>query len=156
MPGTQYWLVKSEPSVFSFDDLLASPKKTTQWDGIRNYAARNHLQAMKKGDLVYFYHSSSVPSEIVGVAEVVREAYPDPTALDPKDSHFDPKSKKDAPTWFMVDLKGVRKLKRGLSLDELKKTKGLDQMALIRIGRLSVQPVTEKEHEIIEKLEAKA
>jgi predicted RNA-binding protein with PUA-like domain len=111
---------------------------------------------MKKGDLVYFYHSSSVPSEIVGVAEVVREAYPDPTALDPKDSHFDPKSKKDAPTWFMVDLKGVRKLKRGLSLDELKKTKGLDQMALIRIGRLSVQPVTEKEHEIIEKLEAKA
>lgn len=156
MPGTQYWLVKSEPSVFSFDDLLASPKKTTHWDGIRNYAARNHLQAMKKGDLVYFYHSSSVPSEIVGVAEVAKEAYPDSSAFDAKHENYDPKSKPEAPTWFMVDLKAVRKLKRPLSLDELKKTKGLDQMALIRIGRLSVQPVTEKEHQIIEKLEGKA
>jgi predicted RNA-binding protein with PUA-like domain len=156
MPGTQYWLVKSEPSVFSFDDFLATPKKTTNWDGIRNYAARNHLQAMKKGDVVYFYHSSAVPSEIVGVAEVVREAYPDPTAFDSKHDNFDPKSKEDSPTWFMVDLKAVRKLKRSLTLDELKKTKGLDQMALIRIGRLSVQPVTEKEHAILEKLEQKA
>jgi predicted RNA-binding protein with PUA-like domain len=152
----QYWLVKSEPGVFSFDDLMASPKKTTNWDGIRNYAARNHLQGMKKGDEVYFYHSSVIPAEIVGVAEVAREAYPDESALDPKHPNFDPKSKKDAPTWFMVDLKGVAKLKRPLSLDELKKTKGLEQMALIRIGRLSVQPVTEREHDIIEKLAEKS
>jgi len=154
MPSKQYWLVKSEAEVFSFDDLLASPRKTTHWDGIRNYAARNHLQAMKKGDEVYFYHSSATPTAIVGVAEVVKEAYPDSTALDPDDAHFDPKSKPEAPTWFMVDLRAVRKLDRPLALDELKKTKGLEQMALIRIGRLSVQPVTAKEHDIIEKLAA--
>ncbi|MDB4876903.1 MAG: hypothetical protein JWM41_3349 [Gemmatimonadetes bacterium] len=152
MPDRQYWLVKSEPEVFSFDDLLALPKKTTHWDGIRNYAARNHLRAMKKGDLVFFYHSNANPAAVVGVAEVVREAYPDPTALDPKDPHFDPKSKADAPTWFMVDLRGVERLKRPLSLDELKKTKGLENMALIKIGRLSAQPVTAKEWEIVQAL----
>ena len=85
MPTRQYWLVKTEPNTFSFDNLLASPKKTSHWDGVRNYAARNHLRSMKTGDLVFVYHSSVVPSAIVGVAEVVREAYPDPTALDPKD-----------------------------------------------------------------------
>jgi predicted RNA-binding protein with PUA-like domain len=152
MPDRQYWLVKSEPEVFSFDDLLALPKKTTHWDGIRNYAARNHLRAMKKGDLVFFYHSNANPAAVVGVAEVVREAYPDPTALDPKDPHFDPKSKADAPTWFMVDLRGVERLQRPLSLDELKKTKGLENMALIKIGRLSAQPVTAKEWEIVHAL----
>lgn len=156
MPARNYWLVKSEPEVFSYDDLAASPKKTTYWDGVRNYAARNHLQAMKKGDLVYFYHSMSTPAAIVGVAEVVREAYPDPTAFDAKNSHYDPKSKPDKPTWYMVDIKAVRKLARPLPLDELKKTKGLEQMALIRIGRLSVQPVTEREHEILERLEGRA
>jgi predicted RNA-binding protein with PUA-like domain len=155
MPDRQYWLVKSEPEVFSFDDLLALPKKTTHWDGIRNYAARNHLRAMKKGDLVFFYHSNANPATVVGIAEVVREAYPDPTALDPKDAHYDPKSKPDAPTWFMVDLKGVEHLERPGSLDELKKTKGLENMALIRLGRLSAQPVTAKEWEIVRKLSEK-
>jgi predicted RNA-binding protein with PUA-like domain len=149
MPERQYWLVKSEADVFSFDDLLESPRKTTQWDGIRNYAARNHLRAMKKGDLVLFYHSSSIPTAIVGVAEVAREAYPDPTALDPKDPHFDPRSKKDDPAWFMVDLRAVDRLERPVTLEELKKEKSLAQMALIRIGRLSVQPVTPKEYETI-------
>src|SRR3954462_13803281 len=141
MTARQYWLVKSEPDVFSYDDLAASPKRTTYWDGVRNYAARNHLRAMKKGDLVFFYHSMATPAAIVGVAEVVKEAYPDHTALDPKSDYFDPKSKKEDPTWFMVDLKAVEKLKRPVTLDEIKKTKGLEQMALVRIGRLSVSPV---------------
>src|SRR4051812_33668033 len=89
----QYWLVKSEPEVFSYDDLVASPKKTTRWDGVRNFAARNHLRAMRKGDLVFFYHSNAAPPAVVGVAEVAREAYPDSTALDAADPHYDPKSK---------------------------------------------------------------
>jgi predicted RNA-binding protein with PUA-like domain len=149
MTPPQHWLVKSEPDVFSFDDLIAARKKGTHWDGVRNYAARNHLRAMKTGDLVFFYHSSVVPSAIVGVAEVTREAYPDPTALDPKGPYFDPKSKPDDPTWFMVDLRAVEPLPRPVTLDEIKKTKGLENMALVRLGRLSVQPVTGKEWEII-------
>jgi predicted RNA-binding protein with PUA-like domain len=156
MPTRQYWLVKTEPTTFSFDDLLASPKRTSHWDGVRNYAARNHLRAMKTGDLVLVYHSSVVPSAIVGVAEVVREAYPDPTALDPKDPHFDPKSKADDPTWVMVDLRAIEPLKRPVTLDEVKKTKGLDKMALVRLGRLSVQPVTPAEYEIVRKLASAA
>ena len=152
MSDRQYWLVKSEPDTFSFDDLLGSPKKTTHWDGVRNYAARNHLRAMKKGDLVFFYHSSVIPSAIVGVAEVVREAYPDSTALDPKDPHFDPKSKREDPSWFMVDLRAVEKLPRPVTLDEVKKTKGLENMALVRLGRLSVQPVTAREYETVRSL----
>jgi predicted RNA-binding protein with PUA-like domain len=148
----KYWLVKSEPSVFSFADLLSSPRRTTRWDGVRNYAARNHLRAMERGDLVLFYHSGVTPSEIVGVAEVTRTAYPDPTALDPGDAHFDPKSKPDAPTWFVVDIRAVEKLPRPVSLDEIKRTKALQQMALIRLGRLSVQPVTEREYELVREL----
>jgi predicted RNA-binding protein with PUA-like domain len=152
-----YWLVKSEPDVFSFDDLLTRPAKTTHWDGVRNYQARNSMRdGMKKGDLVFFYHSSADPTEIVGVAEVVREGYPDPTALDPKDSHFDPKSKVDAPTWFMVDIKAVEKLKRPLSLTDLRSVKGLEKMVLLQKGsRLSVQPVTEAEWKIIYALGSK-
>lgn len=155
MPDRQYWLVKSEPDVFSFDDLMAAPKKTTTWDGVRNYAARNHMRAMKKGDLVFYYHSNAKPPAIVGVAEVAKEAYPDPSALDAKDSHFDPKSKADNPTWFMVDLKAVAPLKRPVSLDEIKKTKSLENMALVRISQLSVQPVTPAEYATIEKLSEK-
>ena len=155
MPDRNYWLVKSEPSVFSFDDLLASPKQTTRWDGVRNYAARNHLRAMRPGDLVFFYHSSAAPAAIVGVAEVAREAYPDESAFDAADSHFDPKSKPDDPAWFVVDLRAVEKLPRPVSLDEVKKTKGLENMALIRLGRLSVQPVTAREYEIVRKVAAK-
>jgi len=152
MPARQYWLVKSEPETFSFDDLLAAPGQTTHWDGVRNFAARNHLRAMKKGDRVLFYHSSAKPTAVVGVAEVAREAYPDPTALDKKDPHFDPKSKADDPTWFMVDIKGVEALKRPVTLDEIKKVKALAKMALIRLGRLSVQPVTPEEFEIVTRL----
>ena len=141
----RHWLVKSEPETFSFDDLVASPKRTTHWDGVRSYAARNFLREMKKGDHVLFYHSSSKPASIVGIAEVVREAYPDHTA-------FDPKSKPESPTWFMVDLKAVKPLPRPVTLDEVKKTKNLQQMALVRLGRLSVQPVTEKEFDEVMEL----
>jgi predicted RNA-binding protein with PUA-like domain len=147
----RHWLVKSEPDTFSFDDLLASPKRTTGWDGVRNYQARNHMRdGMKRGDLVFFYHSSTDPTAIVGVAEVAREAYPDPTALDPKHPHFDPKSKADAPAWMMVDLRAVEPLTRPVTLAELKGTKGLERMVLLQKGsRLSVQPVSPEEWDIV-------
>ncbi len=147
----RHWLVKSEPDAFSFDDLMASPRRTSHWDGVRNFQARNTLRdGMKKGDLVFFYHSSADPTAIVGVAEVVREGYPDHTAFDKSDSHYDPKSKPDAPTWFMVDLKGVEKLKRPVTLAELRTVKGLERMVLLQKGsRLSVQPVSPKEWDII-------
>ena len=155
---TQYWLVKSEPEVFSYDDLAKSPKKTSHWDGVRNYTARNHMRdGMKKGDLVFFYHSNAEPPAIVGVAEVVREAYPDPTALDPTHDHFDPKSKPEAPAWVMVDIKAVEKLKRPLGLPELRTIKGLEKMTLLQKGsRLSVQPVSPAEWDIIYKAGMKA
>src|SRR3954464_7339565 len=103
-----YWLVKSEPDVFSFDDLMALPKKTTHWDGVRNFQARNTLRdGMKKGDQVFFYHSSADPTGIAGVAEVVKEGHPAHTAFDPKDPHFDEKSSPDKPTWYMVDIRAV-------------------------------------------------
>ena len=150
--GPNYWLVKSEPETFSFDDLLARPDRTTYWDGVRNFAARGHLRAMKKGDRVFFYHSNANPSAIVGIAEVAREAYPDSTAFDANDPHYDPKSKPDAPTWYMVDVRGVERLPRPVSLDEIKKVDALASMALVRLGRLSVQPVTPKEWETVMKM----
>lgn len=150
----RHWLVKSEPETFSFDDLLASPNRTTGWDGVRNYQARNFMRdGMKRGDLVFFYHSSTEPTAIVGVAEVAREAYPDPTALDPKHDHFDPKSRADEPTWMMVDLRAVEAFEHPLSLAELKRVKGLEKMVLLQKGsRLSVQPVSPEEWGIIYKL----
>ncbi len=140
----QYWLMKSEPSVYSIDDLARDGK--TMWDGVRNYQARNFMRdQMKAGDQVFFYHSNAEPSGIAGIAKVEGKAYPDPTAFDKKDVHFDPKSKKDSPTWYLVDLAFVKKFKKILSLEELKKIKGLDGMLLLQKGsRLSVQPVLEK------------
>ena len=148
----RYWLVKSEPSTFSFDDLLAAPKRTTHWDGVRNFAARNHLRDMKQGDRVLFYHSSADPTAVVGIAEVVRDAYPDASAFDPKDAHYDPKSKRESPSWFMVDLRAVEKLARPVTLVQIKATKALANMQLVKLGRLSVQAVTEKEYETILKM----
>ena len=153
----RYWLVKSEPDSFSFDDLIASPRATTSWDGVRNYQARNFLRDMRVGDRVLFYHSSTEPAAVVGIAEVVREAYPDPTAFDPHDSHFDPKSKADAPTWMTVDLRAVAPLPRPLALGELREVRGLEEMPLLQRGsRLSVQPVSDDEWEIIQRLGAGA
>lgn len=150
----RHWLVKSEPDVFSFDDLLAAPRRTTTWDGVRNYQARNTLRDdMKKGDLVFFYHSSTDPAAIVGVAEVAREGYPDETALDAADSHFDPKSKREAPSWYAVDIKAVKKLTHPMTLAALRGVKGLENMTLLQKGsRLSVQPVSEHEWDIIHAL----
>ena len=156
MSDHNYWLVKTEPQAFSFDDLVASPGNTTGWDGVRNYQARNFMRdGMKKGDLVLFYHSSADPTAVMGVARVVREAYPDPTAFDPKDSHFDSKSKRDAPTWMMVDLQAVERFASPVPLGELRGVKGLEKMVLLQKGsRLSVQPVTAREFEIVRKLGA--
>jgi predicted RNA-binding protein with PUA-like domain len=142
----RYWLVKSEPETFSFDDLLRSSSKTTGWDGVRNHVARNFLRdGMKAGDRVFFYHSSTEPKAIVGICEVVREGYPDPTALDKRHDHFDPDSDPSHPTWYQVDLRAIEKLPRAVTLPELKSRKELAGMALLRIGRLSVTPVSEAE-----------
>jgi len=129
-----YWLVKSEPSTYSYDQLEKDGQ--TVWDGVRNYAARLHLRAMKKGDEVLYYHSME-DLNIVGIAKVSKEAYQDPT------------TKED---WSAVDLKPYKKLKKQVSLDQIKKDKRLKEMALVRISRLSVQPVTEKEFKIVMEL----
>ena len=150
-PGEKrYWLVKSEPDTFSFDDLSKAPNRTTHWDGVRNHVARNFLRdGMEVGDQVFFYHSSTNPQAIVGICEVVRDAYPDPSAFDKKHDAYDPKSKRDDPTWFMVDLRAVERLPRPVTLAEIKKRPELAKMALLRIGRLSVTPVTRAEWETI-------
>lgn len=149
-----HWLLKTEPESFSWDDLWRAPDRTTCWDGVRNYAARNFMRdGMKSGDLVLFYHSSVDPPSVVGIAEVVREAYPDHTAFDPQDPHFDPKSRRDAPTWMMVDIRAREAFLRAIPLDDLRGVRGLEKMELLRKGsRLSVQPVSEKEFEIVRKL----
>lgn len=143
----RYWLLKSEPEAFAFDDLLKAPKRTTHWDGVRNYQARNTMRDdMRKGDRAFFYHSSADPTGIAGICEIVREGYPDHTAFDPRDMHFDPKSNKDAPTWYMVDVRAVRAFPRVLTLAELKGVKALAGMPLLQRGsRLSVQPVSAPE-----------
>lgn len=145
-----YWLVKSEPGCYSIDTLAGEPNQTTSWDGVRNYQARNFMRdAMKLGDKVLFYHSVTNPS-VVGVCEVVRESYPDHTAWNPEDDHFDPKSTEDNPRWFMVDVKLVEKFPRALTLKELRQIPGLEGMELLRKGsRLSVMPVDKKEFDII-------
>jgi len=137
----QYWLLKSEPGTFSFDDLWNAPNHTTHWDGVRNYQARNFLREMTKGDLAFFYHSGEEPG-IVGIVEVAREAYPDHTALDPKDPHYDAGSKGGESSWSMVDVHAIERLPRTVSLGELRTKPELEGMALLRKGnRLSVQKV---------------
>ncbi|HET7585707.1 MAG TPA: EVE domain-containing protein [Gemmatimonadaceae bacterium] len=151
----RYWLVKSEPDCFSFDDLWRAPHRTTFWDGVRNYQARNFLRdAMRRGDLVFYYHSSAEPPAIVGIAEVVHEGRPDPTAFDPKEDHFDPDSDPAQPRWFGVDIRAVRPLARPIALAELRRAQGLDGMVLLQRGsRLSVQPVTAAEWDAVLALE---
>jgi predicted RNA-binding protein with PUA-like domain len=151
MPTPQrYWLLKSEPDCFSIHDLAKSPGQTTFWDGVRNYQARNFMRAMKRGDGVLFYHSSVEPLAIAGTAVVVREAYPDHTALDRQSDHYDPKATAANPIWEMVDIKLERIFERALPLDELRGVKRLAKMELLRQGsRLSVQPVTEMEWQTV-------
>ena len=155
-PARQYWLMKSEPGAFSIDDLQRAPGRTTCWDGVRNYQARNYMRRMKIGDQVLFYHSSADPPAVAGVAEVVGEAYPDHTAFDRNDKHFDPKSNPARPTWDMVDIRLMRKFAHPLPLDLLRKESGLKRMELLRRGlRLSVQPVRAAEWKIILRLARK-
>ena len=151
-----YWLMKSEPETFSIDDLASAPKKTEHWDGVRNYQARNMMRdEMKVGDQVFFYHSNCKEPGIVGIAEVVREGYPDHTAFDPFEHYFDPKSDPDNPRWYMVDVRFVRKLKRTITLQELKEhAEQLKGLPLIRKGnRLSIMSVSKKQWEFILGLE---
>ena len=153
----RHWLLKTEPDVFSFDDLLRAPNQTAGWDGVRNYQARNFLRdEMKKGDRVLIYHSGAEPPAVVGIAEVAREAYPDPTQFDRTHDHFDAESAPGAPRWYQVDVKAVRKLPRAVSLPEIRQTKALGKMPLVQRGqRLSVQPVAAEEYALIVKLGAK-
>jgi predicted RNA-binding protein with PUA-like domain len=145
----RHWLMKSEPSTFSIDDLAKSG--TTSWEGVRNYTARNFLRDdVKVGDEVLFYHSSAEPTGVAGIATVVREAYPDASQFDPKSDFHDPGSTKDAPRWFAVDLKFAKKLPRVVTLAELKANPALAKMAVIQRGsRHSVQPVTPEEFAVV-------
>lgn len=143
-PKRSYWLMKSEPEVFSIQALQRDGK--THWEGVRNYQARNHLRAMKAGDLVLFYHSNAAPPGVAGVARVCREAYPDPSQFDPKSDYHDPNSKREEPRWSLVDVEFVEELAQLVPLDVLKAEDSLDGMLVVKRGmRLSVQPV-EREH----------
>ncbi|WP_305910027.1 EVE domain-containing protein [Methylomarinum sp. Ch1-1] len=150
-----YWLMKSEPNEFSIDDLIKQPAQTEHWDGVRNYQARNMMRdEMKIGDRVFFYHSNCDVPGIVGIMEVVKEGYPDFTAFDPDDKHFDPKSDPKQPRWMMVDVKFIKKLSRTISLKELKQQPELTELSLVRRGnRLSIMPVTKQQWDFILSLE---
>ncbi len=151
-----YWLFKSEPSEFSIDDLANKKGRREHWDGVRNYQARNFMRdKMRIGDLGFFYHSSCAQPAIVGIVRVVREAYPDHTAFEPTDKHFDEKSDPDAPRWFMVDVEFVEKLKQPITLQTLKacKNSAMSDFALTRRGnRLSIMPVTKQQWKFISEL----
>lgn len=151
----QFWLFKSDPDTFSIDDLARSPGRKTCWEGVRNYQARNYLRSMNCGDQGFFYHSQTDPPAIVGVVEVTKKAYPDHYAFDRTSRYFDPKSVRNAPRWFMVDIRLIRKFPEPLPLEILRYTRGLENMELLRKGsRLSVQTVRPEEWDIIiEKVE---
>ncbi len=148
------WLVKSEPSCFSIQDLAKSPNQTTSWDGVRNYQARNFMRdSMKLGDRVLFYHSSTDPPAVAGTAVVVRESYPDDTSWDPRDQHYDPKASPDNPIWQMVDIKLDEVFAEPVPIGTLRGVAALKKMELLRTGsRLSVQPVTDREFDVIVEL----
>jgi predicted RNA-binding protein with PUA-like domain len=142
-----HYLIKSEPEVYSIDDLKRD--KTTRWDCVRNYQARNFLREMKLKDLCLFYHSNASPSGIAGIAEVAKLAYPDPLQFDSKSEYYDPKASAESPRWFSPEVKFVRKFESLLSLEQIKKEKRLKGMVLLKSGRLSVQPVSKEEFKYI-------
>ena len=144
-----HWLMKSEPDVFSIDDL--QKRKVSGWDGVRNYSARLNLKAMKRGDRAFFYHSSTGTPAIVGEMQVVRQAYPDQTQFHAESAYFDPAATPENPRWFQVDVRFVKKFARPLTLPKIKATPPLKGMALLKYGRLSVQPVTAAEWTFIQK-----
>ncbi len=150
MAKQRCWLVKSEPDCFSIEDLAAAPKQTTFWDGVRNYQARNFMRDMKVGDRALYYHSGGVAPAVAGTAVVVREAYPDHTAWDPKNDHYDPKASADNPIWQMVDIRLESIFPTPIPLAELRTVPALRSMELLKRGsRLSVQPVTPGEFEAV-------
>lgn len=144
-----YWLLKSEPTSYSIDDLKRDG--TTSWDGVRNYQARNFMRDdMKVGDLALFYHSNCKEPGITGIMKVIKTAHPDYTALDPDDHHYDPKSTKDNPRWCMVDFKFVKKFKKPMTLTDMKANPALEGMLILRRGnRLSITPVDKKHWDIL-------
>lgn len=146
--------MKSEPDVFSIDDLKTRPKKTEHWDGVRNFQARNFMRDMKQGDLAFFYHSSCPEPGVAGIIEIAEAAYPDFTAWDPKSAYCDPKSRPDKPLWYMVDVRYQRRLKQLVPLAELRQNPALKNMRLLARGnRLSILPVTAAEWKAILKME---
>lgn len=150
-----YWLVKSEPDCFSIQHLARSPRQTTCWSGVRNYQARNFMRAMQVGDRVLFYHSSTDPPAVAGTATVVRAPYPDTTALDSKDDHYDPKATRENPIWDMVDLRFEQAFDEPIAIGVLREQPGLASMELLKRGsRLSVQPVRADEFAIVLRLAA--
>ena len=145
------WLMKSEPGSFSIDDLARDGK--TAWEGVRNYQARNFMRdEMRLGDPVLFYHSNADPTGVAGLARVASASYPDRSALDPKSRYYDEKASEDDPRWFLVDIEYVETFPRVVTLDELRRTPGLEKMLLINKSRLSVQPVTRAEYDIVVRL----
>jgi len=150
----KYWLLKTEPESFSIRDLAKAPNQTACWDGVRNYQARNFLRdEMHLGDRVLVYHSSTDPPAVVGTAKIVRESYPDHSAWDKQDEHYDPASTQENPRWFMVDLQLEQIFKQPLPLENLRGVAALKEMELLRRGsRLSVQPVRKSEFDAILKL----
>jgi predicted RNA-binding protein with PUA-like domain len=153
-----YWLMKSEPDVYSIDHLRSQKRRTDHWDGIRNYQARNFMRdQMKMGDLAFFYHSNCSEPAVVGIMEIVSAAYPDHTAFDPNEKHFDAKSDPDNPRWLMVDVKFKKKLKMPITLQAIKAEKKLADMRLVQRGnRLSILPVTPGEWRHILKMAGKS
>lgn len=150
-----YWLLKSEPSTFSIEDLARAARKTTCWEGVRNYQARNFLQAMKRGDRAIFYHSNAKPPAAVGIVEVVKEAYPDHFAWKDGHKYQDPKASPEKPIWSMVDVKLVEIFPRELPLEELRGVKALEGLELLRRGsRLSVHPVSAPHFKVFQRLAA--
>ena len=150
MAQRRFWLVKSEPTSYSFADLQSEPDQTAEWDGVRNYQARNILRdEINAGDGVLFYHSSATPTAVVGSAVVVRGGYADDTAWDPSSEHPDPRSTPDNPVWYMVDIKAEAAFSHPVTLAEIKATPGLENMALVKKPRLSVQPVTPQEWQTV-------
>lgn len=147
----RYWLMKSAPTTYSIDDLERDG--STEWDGVRNYRARNLMRDdMKKGDLVLYHHSSAKPPGVAGIARVCREAYDDHTAQDPKSKYHDPKASPEKPIWMMVDVEFVEKFAEVVSLDEMRETPGLEEIPVLQRGqRLSIMPVTKAEFDIVRK-----
>ncbi|HKS04975.1 MAG TPA: EVE domain-containing protein [Gemmatimonadaceae bacterium] len=154
VPGQPfYWLLKQEPTDFSYEDLLKAPSQTTNWNGVRNFVARTFLRDhIKKGDKAFYYYSGGEPSRVAGIVDIVRDGYPDATQFDKKSMYYDPDSTPDAPRWFQVDVRASEKLPYEVTIADIKKEPALAALVLLHISQLSVQPVTKAEWDAIVRL----